>query len=148
MDSVLASGYPSDAMKSLWTDKCWTRWWAKACPLRLNSCLVESFVLLEPPVCDVTIMLPVLHFLWQNRPLDITAPGRLTAGECSSECIHAERMDGILEASFRRPLHCTQRKVYIYRQKKQGWTCFLNFWVQFCDAAEVFSKARIVHKEI
>jgi hypothetical protein len=37
--------------------------------------LVQSYILIALSVCDVTIMLSVLHFLWQNRPLYITAPG-------------------------------------------------------------------------
>ncbi len=56
-------------------------------------------------------------------------------------------MDGILEASFRRPMD-TEKSIYIYRQEKQGWTGFLIFWGQFCDVAEVLSKATIIHKEI
>ncbi len=53
---------------------------------------VISYILIALSVCHVTVMLSVLHFLWQNRPLYITAPGWLTAGECSSECIR----EGIL----------------------------------------------------
>ncbi len=37
-------------------------------------CGQSSYILIALSVCDVTIMLPVLHFLWQNRPLYITAP--------------------------------------------------------------------------
>ncbi len=32
-----------------------------------------SYILIALSVCHVTVMLPVLHFLWQNRPLYITA---------------------------------------------------------------------------
>jgi hypothetical protein len=35
--------------------------------------LIKSYILIALSVCDVTFMLPVLHFLWQNRPLYITA---------------------------------------------------------------------------
>jgi hypothetical protein len=96
----------------------------------------KSYILIALSVRDVTIMLSVLHFLWQNRPLYIncrkvqfrmhpwrylnarkewtefsrrvsadhwtqrkvlhflyiTTPGWLTAGKCSSKCIH----EGIL----------------------------------------------------
>jgi hypothetical protein len=61
-------------------------------PSQQCSKLTQSYILIALSVCDVTVMLPVLHFLWQNRPLYITAPGWLTAGKCSSECIH----EGIL----------------------------------------------------
>jgi hypothetical protein len=113
----------------------------------------KSYILIALSVRDVTIMLSVLHFLWQNRPLYIncrkvqfrmhpwrylnarkewtefsrqvsadhltqrkvlhflyiTAPGWLTVGKCSSECIHEGilmrgKNERNLEASFRRPL--------------------------------------------
>ncbi len=38
--------------------------------------ITKSYILIALSVYDVTIMLLVLHFLWQNRPLYITAPGK------------------------------------------------------------------------
>ncbi len=66
----------------------------------------KSYILIALSVRDVTVMLPVLHFLWQNRPLYITA------GECSLECIHARKE----WTKFSRRVsadHCTQRKVTV-----------------------------------
>jgi hypothetical protein len=37
-----------------------------------NPKKAQSYILIALSVCHVTVMLPVLHFLWQNRPLSET----------------------------------------------------------------------------
>jgi hypothetical protein len=75
------------------------RLWCYGKSPKKNLVASKSYILIALSVRDVTVMLPVLHFLWQNRPLYINCRRvQFRMHPC------AERMDGIFEASFRRPL--------------------------------------------
>jgi len=45
--------------------------WEEGKGLEVEEKLGESYILIALSVRDVTVMLPILHFLWQNRPLYI-----------------------------------------------------------------------------